>query len=1627
VDTGSQHSAASGAQALIARIEQGSWKGFKAGGGITADARAFLQQMGLEGAQAGFAGLMLDDYIATIHDFWVWGEKRPGDAQLMRLRPAAGADGRDIGRDLLEVIGPDMPFLVDSLMGVIIEQGLEPIALFHPIVPVRRDAAGRRALVDGAESMIQIHFPPLVQAKAEALAEAAHAALSDVAVAVRDFDLIRKRMNDCAGELLAATSRVKAPQADMREAAALLQWIEGGKFVALGARDYRFPRDDNGEFIKDEPIILENTGLGILRDPSRYVLRRGSEPSIITPEIKSFLEEPTPLLIAKSSFASRVHRRVTADYIGVKRYATDGQVVGETRFVGLFTADAYNDPTREIPLLRLKTQRVIERAGALPGSHNARVLQNILETFPRDELFQIDEATLFDTATGILRLTDRPRVRLFVRRDRFNRFVSALVFVPKDRFNSQLRIAIGERLTAHYGGAVEAFYPTLGEGPLARIHYVVQDIDKSRPDPDIPALEAEIIALTRSWEDHFVESVVGAAALSEPQRQNIASRFKSAFGAGYREAHTVQDAIEDARAIAEAAADETVRLRAYPRAALADGRLRCKIYARGGPLPLSAMVPVLENMGLIVETEAPYRVAAADGLVFFMHDLIVRPQSGDIDLAAVESAFEDAFSAVWRGAADNDAFNRLILKLGVTWREAALMRALARFRTQTGLDPTPRVQEQALADHPEIAKAILDLFRIRFDPALNEPSDRRKAMAEPIASALAEALDKVPGLDADRALRRIAALVGAILRTNFYQRGPDGKPKAAMAFKIASRELADLPEPKPYREIWVFAPDVEGVHLRFGPVARGGLRWSDRRDDFRAEVLELVKAQQVKNAIIVPVGAKGGFFPKRLPARGAPGFAEAGQSAYVTFISALLDITDNFQAGKIAPPTGVVRWDGDDPYLVVAADKGTAAFSDLANSVAGRYGFWLGDAFASGGSVGYDHKAMGITARGAWEAVKRHFREMGRDIQSEPFTVIGVGDMSGDVFGNGMLLSRTIKLIAAFDHRDIFIDPNPADLDASWAERKRLFELKGSGWKDYSAGLISPGGGVFNRNEKAIPVSAELAALTGLPQAPASPSDIIARLIKAPCDLLWFGGIGNFIKASHESHADAGDKTNDAVRANAEDIRAKVIAEGANLGVTQAGRIAFARAGGRINTDAVDNSAGVDTSDHEVNIKILLTDAIAQGAVKPEDRDALLRAMTDEVAALVLNDNYEQTWAITLTEAAAVADLDSHERLMSRLEAAGKLDRGVEGLPSSAAMRALRDKGQGLTRPEIAKLLAYAKIDLFDAIVASPLPDDPHFAGMLTAYFPKALAGLQPIMARHRLRREIIATQLAGDAVDLGGPSFVDRIRETARVSAPTIARAFEAARQIFEVEILKGRIAALDNAAPASVQTELLNDVAFMIRRATIYLARKRGDASIAETIAHYAKGVAAQRQIGWDGLTPLERQRASARAEGYHGRGVPPALAMDIALLAPITAALDIVDVAHRHGLEPGSAALLYRAIGAGFGMDWLRVAGLGLSLEQHWDRLALRRTLEELFEDQRALAEHAIAWAKGKGQNFAALTYATAAAIADGWIATIGAPAAAPRQTLAELEAGGHWSFAKTVIAAAELRALTSALED
>jgi glutamate dehydrogenase len=1584
---------------------------------------AFLEQALEDYVDDETPDLSPADFAAALADFWRFGEQRAaGSPPLIRLRAGQGAQGRPLAYDFLEIIQDDRPFLVDSVMGELAEAGALVKAMYHPIVRLEREDRGLRKVQGDrhCESMILVVLEPLGEDRREPLLKAVDEVLADVRAAVDDHGAMQALMERAISELEKGPAGFD--KGLLAEEIDFLRWMKGEHFVFLGAREYTYPRTPDGGYAAEAPLSQDEAGLGLLREPDRAVLRRASEPAVLTHQMKRQLDLGDPVTVAKANLRSRVHRRVVMDYVGVKRYGADGRPSGELRFVGLFTAEAYDKTTRDVPLIRRKVADVLRRAGKTPDSHNEKRLRNILETYPRDELFQVSEDELLKTSLAVMHLYDRPRVRLFARRDPFDRFVSVLFYVPRDRFHGRLREHVGRMLAEAWGGRVSAWYPQFTDAPLARVHFIIGLDAGNTAKPDIPRLEAEIEELSRTWPDRL-EAAARRSGLAPAAIQPMMARWGEAFPAGYRDRTSLEGALLDVQEIEAFDADAPVRVRAFRAKRDNELQFRFKLYHRGEVVPLADVLPILESMGLkaIEEFGDPVSPAGDEQPVWVHEFLLEDPRGANLVFEDVKDPFEQAFVAVWTGLTENDGFNRLVMELGVSWREAALVRALCRYRQQSGLDPSQAVQEEALIQHPEIGRRLLELFRVRFRPEHGGSPEDREKRAQGLFDEITEALQAVASLDHDRVLRRLALLIQAIKRTNYYQ------DKPYISFKVASRELEDLPLPKPYREIFVWAPHVEGVHLRFGPVARGGLRWSDRRDDFRTEVLGLVKAQQVKNAVIVPVGSKGGFYPKALPRGGAPEAVRAeAVRAYKTFLSGLLDITDNLGAqGQVVRPERVIALEADDPYLVVAADKGTATFSDIANGVSADYGFWLGDAFASGGSAGYDHKAMGITARGAWEAVKRHFREIGKDIQSEPFTVLGVGDMSGDVFGNGMLLSRQIRLVAAFDHRDVFLDPNP-DPEVSYRERERLFALPRSSWQDYDKSLISEGGGVFSRQAKSIPLSPQVQALLGVTDAALAPTDLIRAILKAEAELLYFGGIGTYVKAPHETDVQVGDKANDALRVDATELRAQVVGEGANLGLTQAARIAYARAGGRINTDAIDNSAGVDTSDHEVNIKILTGALEAKGQLDRESRDRLLASMTDDVAAHVLAHNYDQTLALTLQEATAATDIDEHQGFMKRLEAAGRLDRRVEGLPTGAQLDELRSAKRGLTRPELAVLTAYGKLELFDETVASHAPDDPFFEATLVGYFPEALRRYEAEMKGHRLRREIVSTVLANEIVNMAGPTFPSRLRSSTGVDAAGFVTAFEAARRSLRLDEAWDAVSAADLKAPAAVQTALYQEIALVQRRQTYRLARKLATATgksrpgVAELIDAYRPTADVLRDGGSGLLSPFEKAAAQLRAERLIEQGAPADLAKAVTLLRPMIATVDIADLSNGTGWPIAAAARMWSHVGAAFDLDRLRAAAGGLAVSDPYERQAVRRLIEDLLAQQADLTRQVASSADASAGEDAK----GAEAAVRKWVGARKAGVRQLRETVEEIErAGQGWSFAKLTLANAALRELTA----
>jgi glutamate dehydrogenase len=1520
-----------------------------------------------------------------------------GEAVVRISTPGAAENGWTAGgHTVVEVVTDDMPFLVDSVTMELDRQGRDVHVVLHPQLLVQRDAAGElldvRAVEEGTapapgqdevatdaealrESWIHVEIGRLATDDGaddpEDIRAAVLAVLADVRAAVADWPAMRDAVERVVADLRERPDET-APgvdAAEVRRGADLLAWLADDHFTLLGYREYVLDADTLE--------VVPGTGLGILREPAPGeppTQRVAGGSGRLTEEVRARLREPNLLVLAKANSRATVHRPAYLDYVGVKTFAPDGTVTGERRILGLFSSAAYTESLTRIPLLRDKAQAVLDGLGFAPSSHAGKALLDTLENFPRDELFQTPVAELTPIAQAVMYARERRRaLRLFVRRDTYGRYLSVLVYLPHDRYSTTVR----ERFTAVLRQRLDAggieYAVRLSDAAMVRVHFVVRPREGIAVAPSDAALVADLEhrfdEAARSWRDDLRAALI--ASHGEVDGARLARRYGNAFPEAYKEDFDARTAASDIGRLEqvrrEGATHGGVDVALHQPVDAPPGEALLKIFRVGPPISLSTVLPMISSMGVEVLDERPYELEGLDE-PSWVYEFALR-HDGPVPSEAVE-LFGSALRAVWDGHAEVDRFNALVLGGGLTWRQVSVLRAYGRYMRQGASPFSTGSMADALAANLDITRLLVALFAARFDPDVEPDAGdaTREETEERLVGEITSALEEVVSLDHDRILRAYLTHVRATLRTNFFQEPDAGGVRSHLALKLRPSAIPDLPAPRPAFEIFVYSPRVEGVHLRFGSVARGGLRWSDRRDDFRTEVLGLVKAQMVKNTVIVPVGAKGGFYAKRLP---DPSDREAwmaeGVAAYRTFISGLLDVTDNLvesaEGRTVVPPQRVVRHDGDDTYLVVAADKGTATFSDIANGLSADYGFWLGDAFASGGSVGYDHKAMGITARGAWVSVQRHFRELGLDTQREDFTVVGIGDMSGDVFGNGMLCSPHIRLVAAFDHRDIFLDPDP-DPAASYEERERLFRLPRSSWRDYDRATISAGGGVHPRTAKSIPVTEQVRRVLGLADDVTSlpPNDLLRAILRAPADLLWNGGIGTYVKAAHESHADAGDKANDGIRVNGGDLRVRVVGEGGNLGLTQGGRIELARNGGRLNTDFIDNSAGVDTSDREVNIKILLDRVVAAGDLTAKQRNELLASMTDEVAALVLRDNDQQNRALANADANAPALLHVHERWMRRLEGDGVFDRALEGLPDRAEVRRRLEAGEGLSQPELAVLMSWTKIVLADELLESDLPDDPYLRGLLYSYFPTPMRHrFRAQMDAHPLRREIVVTAVVNHLVNTAGMTFWPRLADETGAAPAELARAHFVAEEIFGAVALRREIEALDNQLDAAVQTRMRIELRTLVERASRWLVLRRSDRGAEGVVDFFGERIQ-QVLTGDPGLAGLlsgrdlaaYEQRRDALLEGE----VPRDLAERIAALPPSYALLSVVETAASEDLPAETVARVHFALGERLGLSSLLTRILALPRSDRWETTARAALRDDLHAVHALLTAQALA---------------------------------------------------------------------
>lgn len=1500
----------------------------------------------------------IDDLYAAMINYWtLMYQRAPGEQKIRIYNPDYERHSWQTTHTVIEIIHDDMPFLVDSIQMEINRMGLTSHLIIHMgnLVVKRNTKHEIEELFTSDEPNVPANLLPEApifieidrQTNPEILNELQanlERVLSDNQAVVEDWLKIRERVREAIDSL--DNYRHLVAKDELEESKAFLSWVEDHHFTFLGLREYELTKVNHEIVLKP----ISHTGLGVLRHEKSGSERRNI--SMMTPEGRELMLSSQLLIISKTNTRATVHRPTYTDYIGVKKFDQEGNVVGELRVIGLYTSAAYNTNPKHIPFLRHKVAKVMDMSRLGSRSHAGKVLQNILDTLPRDDLFQASPEELLEISMGIFHMQERRKIRMFARRDVYGRFISCLVYVPKELFNTNLRKSIQDVLISSFAATESSFSTRFSESVLARIHFMLKINPNETVDYNFKEIEKKVVAVARNWVDDLHDGLL--EAYGEETSNRLFQLYGEAFPSAYKETFSPRTALLDIKHIENLSENLSMTMNFYRPVGELAGHLRLKIYNFDETIPLSDILPILENLGLRVISERPYVLSLKNGRKVWINEFgLLYSKNLAFEVGIIKERFQDAFHHIWFGHAESDGFNQLVLSAGLEWREVMILRAYAKCFKQIQFTFSQEYIEDALNNNPSLTKKLVKLFHTRLAPS--EPSYQRETNYLQEKEEIYTALDEVVNLDEDKILRRYIDVINATIRTNFYQITEDKSPKPYLSFKLQTALIPDVPKPVPLYEIFVYSPRFEGVHLRCGKVARGGLRWSDRKEDFRTEILGLMKAQQVKNSVIVPSGAKGGFVLKHVPvAASREAVMAEGIACYQMFIRGLLDITDNYINEVLVKPDDVYCYDEDDPYLVVAADKGTATFSDIANEIAADYQFWLGDAFASGGSAGYDHKKMGITARGAWESVKRHFRELGKNIQEMPFTVVGIGDMGGDVFGNGMLLSKHIKLVGAFNHMHIFIDPDP-DPQTSYEERERLFNLARSTWKDYDPKLISAGGGVFERSAKYIKLSPQMQKLFNLEHATTiEPNDLIRVMLKSQIDLLWNGGIGTFVKSRQETHEDVGDRTNDPIRINADELKCRVVGEGGNLGLTQLARIDYAMHGGMIYTDFIDNSAGVDCSDNEVNIKILLNAIVENGDMTPKQRNKLLAEMTEEVSALVLKDNYQQTQAISLAASQALRHLELHGRYIEHLEKEGKLDRNLEFIPDEKMLMERKLSGKGLLRPGIAILLCYSKIFINEQILASDVPEDPYLKSILIEAFPKPLREKYAYaMAQHKLRREIIATKLSNILVNEMGFTFVYRLQDETGASTASIVSAYIIARTIFDLPAIWAQIQALDNVVATDIQTEMMMQYVRLLRRTTRWFLRaNRMKVDIASMVQLYGPGIQVLKQIIPSIISESQLQLAKTQIKELHAKGVPLELGKEIAMAKALFSALDIIEAAHELNTTIERVAEFYFALGDYLDLNWIRAEVIVHPTENHWESLSREALRDDIDWQQRQL---------------------------------------------------------------------------
>lgn len=1515
----------------------------------------FAQQLYSTVAMEDLAALNIDDLYGAVVNFWsLICERKPNEVKIRIYNPDFERHGWQTTHTVIEIICDDMPFLVDSLRLVIQRMGLACHLTIHMGgIRVKRDKKNKIIKIlprnQGLNEKEVIHEAPIFieidrqtdPKVLEELHKRCEHALEDNRVVFEDWGKMRSKVRETITEIDKVSNILNLEEVE--ETKAFLHWIEDHHFTFLGMRDYELVKKGKETILQAIP----NTGLGLLRS---NLVKSTLSISAMPPEVKEFTLSPRMLVTSKTNTMASVHRDAYTDYIGIKRFNSQEEVIGERRIIGLYTSAAYHTNPKQIPFLRRKVALIMENSKLNPRSHSGKVLLNILETLPRDDLIQGTEDDLLEIAMGIFYMQDRKRIRLFARMDVYHRFVSCLVYVPRDRINTELRMEMKRILDESFHSMETTYSTHFSESILARIHFIIKINPEYSSDFDLKEIEKKLIEAGRSWTDDLqthLHEIYG-----EEQANSLYARYKNAFPIAYTDLFSPRTAVYDMKHIEMLSSENPLGINFYKPLDESNNNFRLKVYQHDITIPLSDVLPILEKLGLRAISERPYPLKFPDGRITWINEFAIQYNKAiEIDLDNIRELFQNAFSKVWFGLAENDGFNQLVLAGGLNWREVAVLRTYAKYFKQIGITFSQDYIEMALNNNIVITKKLVKLFEIRCNP---EDNPNREEQFTDLSIEILADLDNVSNLDEDKIIRHYIHAINATLRTNFYQINPDGHHKPYISFKLNSKVIPGLPKPYPMFEIFVYSPRFEGVHLRCGKVARGGLRWSDRREDFRTEILGLMKAQQVKNSVIVPNGAKGGFVPKLLPVNGTREEIMAeGISCYQLFIRGLLDITDNYCDGKVVKPEQVVCFDEDDPYLVVAADKGTATFSDLANAISLEYGFWLGDAFASGGSIGYDHKKMGITAKGAWESVKRHFYELGIDIQNHDFTVVGIGDMAGDVFGNGMLLSNHIKLVAAFNHLHIFIDPNP-DAVVSFKERERLFHLPRSSWADYDKKLISKGGGVFSRSAKSIPVSKEMHAIFDIKQSEIEPNELIKALLKAKVDLLWSAGIGTYVKASTESNGNVGDRSNDATRINAKQLHCKVVGEGGNLGLTQLARVEYSLNGGMVYTDFIDNSGGVNCSDKEVNIKILLNSIVAVGDLTPKQRNELLIEMTDEVSKLVLRDNFLQTRAISLSASRPVQSLELQTRYINELERTGKIDRNLEYLPSDKVILERKLAGKGLLRPTIAVLMCYSRSILKEQILASGVPEESYMSQFLVSSFPKPLQKrFSEQMQNHPLRREIIATKLSNIIVNEMGFTYIYRLQDETGSPVSAIVRSYIMTRKVLDLESVWKQIEELGTKISAKRQAEMMLLFVRLARRVTRWFLRNQRNAvDISEVVTLYAEGIIKLKSSLPAILSNDRKAKYEEHFKMLVDEGVPEQLAHELTVTRSLFSAPDIIEIAYKQEMKITQVAEIYFGVGEYLDITWIRKQIIMHPTENHWESLSREALRDDLDWQQRQL---------------------------------------------------------------------------